>query len=185
MVLTFQAGTEIDMAAMRRTLVPSVSIGLASFGVPFIGALFACRYLAGWTWKAAEIGGIALSTTSLAVVFAVIVEMGLSATGIGQLLLSSTFVTDLATVAALTLLFIKPTWWLLPFVLVSVILIVAMPRVDELFFRRYGDRVIEPEIKWVLAAVLVLMWLGGGPRARRRCPCSCSVSPIEDVRGAS
>jgi len=160
MVLTFQAGAEIDTAAMRRTLVPSVSMGLASFGAPFIGALLACRYLAGWSWKAAEIGGVALSTTSLAVVFAVIVEMGLSDTPIGQLLLSSTFVTDLATVAALTLLFIKPTWWLAPFVLVSVLLIVAMPRVDELFLHRYGNRVIEPEIKWVLAAVLVLMWLG-------------------------
>ncbi|MFN2518901.1 MAG: cation:proton antiporter [Jatrophihabitantaceae bacterium] len=160
MVLTFQAGAEIDTAAMRRTLVPSLSIGLASFGAPFVGALLACRYLAGWSWKAAEIGGVALPTTSLAVVFAVIVEMGLSDSAIGQLLLSSTFVTDLATVAALTLLFIKPTWWLVPFVLVSVLLIVAMPRVDELFFRRYGNRVIEPEIKWVLAAVLVLMWLG-------------------------
>ena len=142
-VLTFQAGAEIDTAAMRRTLVPSVAIGLASFVAPFLGALFACRYLAGWTWRAAEIGGVALSTTSLAVVFAVIVEMGLSETAIGQLLLSATFVTDLATVTALSLLFI-----------------VAMPRIDEFFFTRYGNRVIEPEIKWVLAALLVLMWLG-------------------------
>ena len=159
-VLTFQAGAEIDTAAMRRTLVPSVAIGLASFVAPFLGALFACRYLAGWTWRAAEIGGVALSTTSLAVVFAVIVEMGLSETDIGQLLLSATFVTDLATVTALSLLFITPSWWLVPFVAVSVLFIVAMPRIDEFFFTRYGNRVIEPEIKWVLAALLVLMWLG-------------------------
>lgn len=159
-VLTFQAGAEIDTAAMRRTMVPSVSIGLASFAAPFAGALFACRYLAGWSWRAAEIGGVALSTTSLAVVFAVIVEMGLSGTGVGQLLLSATFVTDLATVTALSLLFISPTWWLVPFVLVSVLFIVAMPRIDELFFTRYGNRVIEPEIKGVLAALLLLMWLG-------------------------
>jgi Kef-type K+ transport system membrane component KefB len=59
MVLTFQAGTEIDTAAMRRTLVPSVSIGLASFAAPFTGALLACRYLAGWSWRASEIGGVA------------------------------------------------------------------------------------------------------------------------------
>jgi len=159
-VLTFQAGAEIDAAAMRRSLVPSVTIGLASFAAPFAGALLACRYLADWTWRAAEIGGVALSTTSLAVVFAVIVEMGLSETAIGQLLLSATFVTDLATVAALSLLFITPSWRLVPFVLVSVVLIVAMPRVDEWFFARYGNRVIEPEIKWVLAALLLLMWLG-------------------------
>jgi Kef-type K+ transport system membrane component KefB len=160
MVLTFHAGAEIDTSAMRRSLVPSMSIGLASFCAPFVGALVAGRYLAGWSWRAAEIGGVALSTTSLAVVFAVIVEMGLSETAIGQLLLSSTFVTDLATVAALTLLFIKATWWLIPFVGVSVLLIALMPRIDRAFFTRYGNRVIEPEIKWVLAAVLILMWLG-------------------------
>jgi Kef-type K+ transport system membrane component KefB len=170
MVLTFQAGAEIDTAAMRRTLVPSVSTGLASFGAPFVGAMLACRYFAHWGWKAAEIGGVALSTTSLAVVFAVIVEMGLSNTPIGQLLLSSTFVTDMATVAALTLLFLKPTWWLLPFLAVSVVLIVAMPLIDELFFRRYGNRVIEPEIKWVLAAILLLVWLGDRAQSQAALP---------------
>jgi Kef-type K+ transport system membrane component KefB len=144
---------------MRRTLVPSVSIGLASFAAPFGAALLACRYLAGWSWRAAEIGGVALSTTSLAVVFAVVVEMGLSDTAIGQLLLSATFVTDLGTVAALSLLFIRSSWWLVPFVVVSVVLVLALPRVDEAFFTRYGNRVIEPEIKGVLGALLLLMWL--------------------------
>ncbi len=159
-VLTFQAGAEIDVAAMRRTLVPSIAIGLVSFAAPFAGALAACHWLAGWGWRASEIGGIALSTTSLAVVYAVVVEMGLSGSAVGQLLLSATFVTDLATVTALSLLFLTPTWWLISFVAVSALLIVAMPRVDEWFFARYGNRVIEPEIKWALAALLVLMWLG-------------------------
>ncbi len=36
-----------------------------------------------------------------------------------------------------------------------------MPRLSPWFFRRYGDRVIEPEIKLVFASLLVLMWLGG------------------------
>ncbi len=82
------------------------------------GALTACHWLAGWGWRASEIGGIALSTTSLAVVYAV-VEMGLSGSAVGQLLLSATFVTDLATLTALSLLFLTPTWWLVPFVAVS------------------------------------------------------------------
>jgi len=159
-VLTFQAGAEIDTAAMRRTLVPSIAIGLVSFAAPFAGALAACHWLAGWGWRASEIGGIALSTTSLAVVYAVVVEMELSGSAVGQLLLSATFVTDLATVTALSLLFLTPTWWLVPFICMSVVSVIVMPRVDEWFFARYGNRVIEPEIKWALAALLVLMWLG-------------------------
>ncbi|HKE63386.1 MAG TPA: cation:proton antiporter [Micromonosporaceae bacterium] len=159
-VLTFLAGAEVDPTALRKTWTASTAIGALSFAAPFVVAMLTCHYLAGWDWRAAQIGGIALSTTSLAVVYAVLVESGLSSTRIGQLIMSATFVTDLCTVLALSLLFIRPTWWLAPFVAVSVALIAVMPRLDEWFFRRYGNRVIEPEIKGAFAALLVLMWLG-------------------------
>ena len=159
-VLTFLAGAEVDPTALRKSWKASTLIGTLSFAAPFAAAMLACRYLAGWDWKAAQIGGIALSTTSLAVVYAVLVESGLNATRIGQLIMSSTFVTDLGTVLALSLLFVRPTWWLVPFAAVSVALIVVMPRLEGWFFGRYGSRVIEPEIKGAFAALLVLMWLG-------------------------
>jgi Kef-type K+ transport system membrane component KefB len=159
-VLTFLAGAEVDPAALRRSWRASTAIGVLSFAVPFAAAMLTCRYLAGWGWRPAEIGGIALSTTSLAVVYAVLVESGLSATRIGQLVMSATFVTDLGTVLALSLLFIRPTWWLVPFIAVSAALIVVMPRLESWFFGRYGSRVIEPEIKGAFAALLLLMWPG-------------------------
>ena len=159
-VLTFLAGAEVDPTALRKSWKASTAIGVVSFAAPFVAAMLACRYLAGWDWRAAQIGGIALSTTSLAVVYAVLVESGLNSTQLGQLIMSATFVTDLGTVLALSLLFIRPTWWLLPFVVVSVVLIVVMPRLEGWFFARYGNRVIEPEIKGAFAALLLLMWLG-------------------------
>lgn len=159
-VLTFLAGAEVDPVELRETWKQSVLIGGLSFLFPFVGALLACRYVFDWTMQQAEIGGIALSTTSLAVVYAVLVESGLNATKIGKLIMSATFITDLGTVAALSLLFITPSWWLLPFAAASIALIVAMPRLDDWFFGRYGNRVIEPEIKGALAALLLLMWLG-------------------------
>ncbi|MGI3222696.1 cation:proton antiporter [Streptomyces sp. GTA36] len=159
-VLTFLAGAEVDPDEFRATWKASLLIGTASFAVPFAGVLLLCRYGFDWTWKAAEIGGTALSTTSLAVVYAVLVETGLNATTLGKLIMSATFVTDLATVLALSVLFIRPSGWLLPFAATSVLLIVAMPRLEGWFFTRFGNRVIEPEIKGALAALLVLMWLG-------------------------
>lgn len=158
-VLTFLAGAEVDPDHLRATWRPSLIIGVLSFAGPFVGAMLACRFWFSWDWPAAQIGGIALSTTSLAVVYAVLVETGLNATHIGKLIMSATFITDLATVIALSVLFISPNWWLLPFVLVSIALIFVMPRLEGWFFRRYGDRVIEPEIKGAFAALLVLMWL--------------------------
>ena len=75
--------------------------------------------------------------------------------------MSATFVTDIATVIGLTVLFVQPTLWIVPFVAASLLLIFGLPRISPWFFRRYGDRVIEPEIKLVFASLFLLMWLGG------------------------
>ncbi|MDX6646647.1 MAG: hypothetical protein QOK40_2374, partial [Miltoncostaeaceae bacterium] len=109
---------------------------------------------------ASAIAGVALSTTSLAVVYAVLVESGLNRSRLGKLLMSATFVTDLATATSLSVIFIRPNGLFLLFLCVSVGLILLLPRIAPLFFRRYGDRVIEPEIKLVFVAFFLLMYLG-------------------------
>jgi Kef-type K+ transport system membrane component KefB len=170
MVLTFLAGAEVDPDEFKATWKASTLIGVCSFAAPFALVLAACYFGFGWSLRAAEIGGTALSTTSLAVVYAVLVETGLNATGIGKLIMSATFVTDLCTVLALSTLFLTPTLWLLPFAAVSVALILVMPRLEGWFFARYGDRVIEPEIKGAFAALLVLMWLAGKANSQAALP---------------
>ena len=55
-----------------------------------------------------------------------LVETGLNKAEIGKLIMAATFVTDLGTVLALTLLFVRPTLWLLAFVGVSVAAIFLM-----------------------------------------------------------
>jgi Kef-type K+ transport system membrane component KefB len=139
----------------------SVSIGVVSFFAPFAIVGLLAYYGLGWNYRQAEIAGIALSTTSLAVVYAVLVETGLNQSVVGKRIMAATFVTDLGTVTALSILFIKPSLWIIPFLLVSIGLIVGLPRVAPWFFRRYGSRVIEPEIKLVFASLFLLMWLGG------------------------
>jgi Kef-type K+ transport system membrane component KefB len=158
-VLTFLAGMEVDPAYMRRRLGASVGIGVVSFIGPFVVASTIAYLVLDWSTRASLIAGTALSTTSLAVVYAVLVERGLTDTSIGKLLMSATFVTDLCTALALSAIFIKPNLWFPVFLAVSVLLIVVLPRVAPWFFGRYGDRVIEPEIKLVFLCLLVLMVL--------------------------
>jgi Kef-type K+ transport system membrane component KefB len=158
-VLTFLAGMEVDPDYMRRRLSASLGIGLTSFAGPFAVASLVSYFLIGWTLKASLIAGTALSTTSLAVVYAVLVERDLVRTEVGKLLMSATFVTDICTAVALSAIFIKPSAWFPVFLAVSLALVVALPRIAPWFFRRYGDRVIEPEIKLVFACLLVLMVL--------------------------
>jgi Kef-type K+ transport system membrane component KefB len=159
-VLTFLAGAEVDVPQFKREWKASLALGAVSFAAPFLVAMAFAYWALGWSGDAAQIAGIALSTTSLAVVYAVLVETGLNQTVIGKRIMSATFVTDFGTAAALSILFIKPNLWILAFVGVSALLVVGLPRLSPWFFGRYGNRVIEPEIKLVFASLFLLMWLG-------------------------
>lgn len=159
-VLTFLAGIEVDVAVLRSRFRESVLIGSFSFLLPFLAAWGFAYWVLGWSSDASKIAGVALSTTSLAVVYAVLVETGLASTATGKVLMAATFITDFGTAVALSVLFVSPSLWLVPFVLVSAALILLLPRLQPAFFGRYGNRVTEPEIKWVFAALFLLMFLG-------------------------
>lgn len=158
LVLTFLAGAEIDPVALRGHWKASLSIGLASFALPFLAAFGFCGLVLGWRLHAAEIGGIALSTTSVAVVYAVMVETGLNRHDLGKLILAACFVTDLGTVMALGGFFATYGWLLLVFVAVSAVTVALLPRLLRLAITAFGDRVSEPQIKLLL---VVLLGLGG------------------------
>src|SRR5213076_3547363 len=114
-VLTFLAGAEVDVPQFRREWRASLSIGLASFGAPFMVCGLLAYFGLGWNHRQAEIAGIALSTTSLAVVYAVLVETGLNRSVTGKRIMAATFVTDILTVLGLSILFIAPNLWVIPF----------------------------------------------------------------------
>lgn len=157
-LLTFLAGAEVDLDVMRAKFKESLFIGGISFLAPFLGAMLLCHYLLGWDWKAAQIAGVALSTTSLAVVYAVLVETGLTHTPVGKLIMASTFVTDFGTAAALALVLLEFNLNTLWFALVSIAIIALAPQIAPRLFARYGDRVIEPEIKFLFLLLLILMY---------------------------
>lgn len=157
-LLTFLAGAEIDPALMRARFKESAGIGLVSFLFPFLGAFAFCLWVLGWKLHAAEIGGIALSTASVAVVYAVMIETGLNRTEFGKIILSAVFVTDLGTVLALGILFASFNRYLLLFVAVTVPTVLLIPSATRWYFRVVGNRVSEPEIKYVF----VLLFLLGG-----------------------
>ena len=147
-ILTFLAGTEIDTKMMKKTMKESLLIGGMSFLVPFVAAGLTAYFLLHWNIRASLIAGIALSTTSLAVVYSVLIESGLSDSRIGKLLMSSTFITDMGTALALSVIFVKPTWSMLLFYVVSIVIIIVASRdqvhfplaVDAYLFRQSGGR---------------------------------------------
>ncbi len=157
-LLTFLAGAEIDPESLRKHLKPSLVIGGVSFLLPFLGAVAFAHYVVGWELHAAQIAGIALSTTSVAVVYAVMVETGLSDTDFGKLILAACFVTDLGTVLALGVLFASFNIWMVVFVVVTALVLWKLATVTRWVISHWGSRVSEPEVKFIF---LVLFFLGG------------------------
>jgi Kef-type K+ transport system membrane component KefB len=155
-MLTFLAGAEIDPVSLRRHWRASLSIGFVSFLLPLLGAFSFCYFVLGWMLHAAEIGGIALSTTSVAVVYAVMVETGLNREDIGKLILAACFVTDLGTVLALGGLFASVGVLLVAFLIVSAAVLAMLPITTRWVIRTFGHRVSEPEIKFLLVVLLGL-----------------------------
>jgi len=157
-VLTFLAGAELDPGVFRRKWKEATAVGLVSFFAPFLGCAAAARWLLGWDPAASWLAGVAMSTTSVAVVYAVMIEFGFNTTDYGKTVLAACFITDLGTVVALGLLFAPFTFKTLLFVGALVVAGLVVPWLTPRFFRRYGARASELEAKYLL---VFLFGLGG------------------------
>jgi len=159
-MLTFLAGAEIDLPLMKSRLKESLLIGGASFFLPFIGTFAFTYYVLSWQLNAALIAGAALSTTSLAVVYSVLVETGLTKTNLGKSIMAATFITDIGTALALSILFLKPTLYTLEFAVVSIVVVWFAAKYSGRIFnnKKYKNKVIEPEIKYIFILLLILVY---------------------------
>jgi len=157
-VLTFLAGAELDPDVFRQKWKESSAVGLVGFFAPFFGAAMVAHFVLGWPWRPSWLAGVALSTTSVAVVYAVMLELGFNRTTYGKAILAACFINDLGTVIALGLIFSPFTVKTLIFLGAGVILFAALPFVTTWFFERYGGRVSELETKYLL---FLLFGFGG------------------------
>jgi len=156
-VLTFLAGAELDPDVFKLKWKEATVIGLVAFFGPFLGCTAAAYYLLGWTVKSSWLAGVALSTTSVAVVYAVMLELGLNVTQFGKAVLAACFINDLGTVIALGLIFSPFTMKTVVFIVVSGAVFIVLPYLTPRFFRKYGGRPSELEAKYLL---LLLFGLG-------------------------
>ena len=153
-VLTFLAGAELDPAVFRLKWKEAAAVGLASFFFPFLGCAAGAYYVLGWDPMPSWLAGVAMSTTSVAVVYAVMLEFGFNTTEYGKTVLAACFVTDLGTVVALGLIFAPFTFKTLVFLGVGIMVFGLLPLVTPRFFARYGNRPSELETKFLLLCLL-------------------------------
>jgi Kef-type K+ transport system membrane component KefB len=157
-VLTFLAGAELDPAVFKTKWRETLVIGLAGFFGPFLGCTAVAHYLLHWSIVSSWLCGVALSTTSVAVVYAVMLELGFNVTEYGKSILAACFINDIGTVVALGLIFSPFSVKTLVFVVVSIAVFAVLPFLTPRFFKKYGGRVSEIEAKYIL---FVLFAMGG------------------------
>ncbi len=153
-VLTFLAGAELDPQVFKLKWKEAVAVGLAGFIFPFLACTAAAHYLLGWEIMPSWLAGVAMSTTSVAVVYAVMLEFGFNTTEYGKTILAACFINDLGTVVALGLIFAPFTTKTLIFLGVGVIVFFILPWLTPRFFRLYGGRPSELETKFLLLCLL-------------------------------
>ena len=153
-VLTFLAGAELDPKVFKLKWKEAAAVGLASFLFPFLGCAAAAHYLLGWQVMPSWLAGVAMSTTSVAVVYAVMLEFGFNTTEYGKTILAACFITDLGTVVALGLIFAPFTAKTAIFLVAGIAAIVFVPWATQGLFKRYGGRPSEFETKFLLLSLL-------------------------------
>ncbi len=156
-VLTFLAGAELDPDVIKTKLTEVSVVGLVGFFAPFLGCTAIAYYGLGWDANASWLCGIALSTTSMAVVYAVMLETGFNKTEFGKGILGSCFINDLGTVIALGLLFAPFTYKTIVFIVGSIVALLLLPVTTAWLTRHYAYRTAAIRTKWVM---LILFGLG-------------------------
>jgi glutathione-regulated potassium-efflux system ancillary protein KefC len=153
-LLTFLAGAELDPRLLKLKWREAASIGVASFLIPFVGCTAVTHYLLGWEVMSSWLSGVALSTTSVAVVYTAMMEFGLTRTQFGQTILTACFITDLASVIALGLIFAPFTLNSLIFATAATAICGTLPWVGPRVFRLLGGKPSEFETKFLIFSLL-------------------------------
>lgn len=166
-LLTFLAGAELDPETLREKAKEVSIVGLIGFLSPFLGCAAIAYYVLGWDLRASLLAGVALSTTSMAVVYAVMIETGFNETEFGKGILGACFINDLGTVIALGLIFAPFTYKTVIFVIATIVVLVTLPYITRLITRIYAYRTAAIRTKWVIFILFGLgalaLWSGSEP----------------------
>jgi glutathione-regulated potassium-efflux system ancillary protein KefC len=167
MLLTFLAGAELNPDVMKSKIAEVSIIGIIGFTSPFIGCFLISYYIIGWNLQASLLCGIALSTTSMAVVYAVMLEYGFNKTDFGKGILGACFVNDLGTVIVLGLIFAPFTYKSVTFIAVTIMLIFFLRPITDFIIRRFAHKTAAIRAKWIIFILLSIgvlaLWSGSEP----------------------
>ena len=157
--LMFFAGLETDPELMKKHFLKSLFIGFSSFFFPLVSVFYFSHYLLHYSFEASVLIGIALSTTSLALVYPLLKEKGLLKHTAGQVLLAAAMVVDISSMMTMSFLFEGINIYNLLFAVALILLLVRLPKWGERLFERYSGNQIEFKTRFILLVLIALGFL--------------------------
>ncbi len=156
LILTFLAGAEVELALLKRQAKVSFGIGTMAFVAPLVGIIAVLTVFTNWSWQAKLAGSLALTTTSVAVVYAVLTEYDLIKTPTAKTIIAVTFVNDILTLLGIN--FIQTSFDLITvaFVVFMIALIPTVPFLLRKVVMDFGKRAVEIELRFVLAILFAI-----------------------------
>ncbi|MCX7786661.1 MAG: cation:proton antiporter [Spirochaetes bacterium] len=163
-LLTFLAGAELEHETLKKKVTEVSIVGFIGFLAPFVGCSLVARFLLGWDVQASLLAGIALSTTSMAVVYAVMLETGFNSTEFGKGILGACFINDIGTVVALSLIFAPFSYKTFVFLGITILVLFLLPVTSRFITHHYSGKTAAIRTKWMLFVLFALsalaLWSG-------------------------
>jgi len=157
--LMFFAGLETDPELMRKHFLKSIFIGFSSYFFPLVSVFYFAHHVLNYSFEASVLIGIALSTTSLALVYPLLKEKNLLSLPTGQILLAGAMVVDISSMLTMSFLFEGINFYNLLFSLALILLLFRLPKWGERLFERYRGNQIEFKTRFIVIILIALGFL--------------------------
>ncbi|MBN2014858.1 MAG: cation:proton antiporter [Candidatus Altiarchaeota archaeon] len=155
LTLMYVAGLEIDFDQLQKRFKPSLVIGSASFFFPFLFVFGFLQSILLMEAKQASLVAIALSTTSISIVYPILRQAG-DMTEDRKLILSSAMMTEILGISVLSVFFTPNPVFIL-FLIGGLFLFAKLfPFLGGKIFRYYKGNVAEFEFKIILLLLLAV-----------------------------
>jgi glutathione-regulated potassium-efflux system ancillary protein KefC len=156
LTLTFLAGAEVESALLKRKAKASGIIGTLAFVAPLIAEIAFLTLITDWSWQTKFAMSLALTTTSVAVVYAVLTEYEIMRTDLGRTIVAVTFVNDILVIIGIS--FIQPSFNIITaiFLLTLPVLVFVIPKLVNNLILKFGKKAIEIEVRFIFAALFIV-----------------------------
>ena len=152
----FFAGLETDVEILKKNFSVSMRLGLLGYFVPFLSIFSIVYFVFKYTLELSILMSLALSTTSLALVYSVLREQKIDFGETKHVILGSAMIIDMLSMLTLTMIIGHVSAEMLIYAIVLIVLIIFTVKFGPKIIDRYKGNEPELEIRFILLLLLII-----------------------------